>query len=210
MRDALARPLHRRRDLQRPPRGVGRVRPTPYARNGPLGAMRILLVSQMYPGPAIPTSARSSRSRSVRSASVGTRSTWRCSTGAAAASAGFSSCGGRSARRLGPTSSGRTSSFPPGSVASERRRPARRHGAWPRRPQHRRDPGRRHAHAPRRRARLDRDRRLRLPAPRARGEAARGAREDRGGRLGRRPRPLRRCRSRRASWSIRRSSASAR
>ena len=60
--------------------------------------MRILLVSQMYPGPADPDLGAFVDRWWTRSATAGTSSTWPCSTAAAAASGASSSCGRRCRR----------------------------------------------------------------------------------------------------------------
>ena len=79
---------------------------------------------------------------------------------------------------------------PAGLIALGGRCAARRHRARARRAQHRSDSGCRAPDPARRRAGVDRDRRLGVPAPRARGARPGSAREDRGRRLGRRPRAV--------------------
>ena len=101
-----------------------------------------------------------------------------------------SSSRGASARRRKPDVVYAHFLVPAGLIALARRRAARRHRARPGRPQHRHDPRRRSAHPPRRRSRaaviavseyLRRELEAKLPAR---------ARQDRGRRLGRRPRAL--------------------
>ena len=99
MREALRAQLHGRRDLRDAPRELWRHvrRPTPP--EPALTRVRILLVSQMYPGPEDPDLGSSSRRSSARSPRAGTRSSSPCSTGAAAASAATRALARRAVRR---------------------------------------------------------------------------------------------------------------
>ena len=107
------RALHGRRDLRGAPRALGHVRRA--ARVGPATAVRILLVSQMYPGPAEPDFGvfvagleQELRRARARARARRARPARRRATAARAARARRSAPPGASAR----TSSTRTSSSP--------------------------------------------------------------------------------------------------
>ena len=156
------------------------------------GPVRILLVSQMYPGPDAPDLGTFvaqierelvARGHEVELAVLDTRA-------------------GGKLRYLALARKARAASTPDVVYAhflvpsglhrrARGRRAARRHRAREGRPQHRRDSRRHRRDAPRREAGGSGDLRLRLPPARARDEAPRGAREDRGRLERRRPRALR-------------------
>src|SRR5579885_2300525 len=162
--------VYRRRGVRRAPRGVGVLRSAVTAGRRREGPARLA---------DVPGAGRPRPRRLRRAARAGAPR-----PGAPPPGAGR---GGRAARRrLGALPRPRRPD------RRRRRRPARRHRPRPRRPERRRRARGRGADPAGRAPRRGGDRGLRLPAARARDEAARGVREDRGGRLRRRPRPLHR------------------
>ena len=155
-------------------------------------AVKILLVSQMYPGPNDPDlgassaaggSARGSRSRD---GARGDRRAGRReapSSGTSCVRSARSRASARRRLRALPRPERAIAALASGAplVVTAHGRDVRNVGALPGIA----------GHALRRPPRGRRRRRLRLPAPRARGEGAGGARQDRGRRLRRRPRALR-------------------
>ena len=185
MRGRPACALHDRRDLRRAAGGVGRARPRPRAA---LTAMRILLVSQMYPGPDDPDLgvfvAQGERALRERGHDVELAVLDRRAGGKARFLELRRRVRARRAarRRVGPLPRPRRA------VRLGGGRAARRDRARARRPQHRRGAGCGASDPARRAPRGDGRRRVGVPAARARGACSGSTRQDRGRRL--------RCRSR--------------
>ncbi len=152
--------------------------------------LRILLVSQMYPGPADPDLgafvaqlelALRERGHELELAVIDRR---------AGGKRRYLDLRRRVRAAAPPDVVWAHFLVPAGLARRVGRGAARRHGPWPRRAQRRRDPRHRRADAAGRPPGDDRDRRLRLPPPRARAEGAGRTREDGRDRLRRRPRAV--------------------
>ena len=152
--------------------------------------MRILVVSQMYPGPEDPdlgsfvaqqVRVLEERGHAVELAVLDRRAGGKAPVSRAAPAR---ACGGNARRRVGAFSR------PVGQLRRTGRRAARRHRARSRRAEHRRLSRDRSSHPARRGTGLDRDCRLRVPACRARVAHPAGPREDGGDRLRRRARAV--------------------